>query len=343
MVSLTLEEIARKAGVSRSTVSRVINNQPDVSNEVRDRVMQVVEETGYHPHSAARSLASQHTNVIGLIIPRSVINFFTDPYFPRMIQAVAEACNRHDYTLSLYPFHTEDDERKLFPRITRSGMVDGIIIQATYAAPELFEQLHAGEVPYVVAGRPLNDPTCSYVDVDNAGGASAAVRHLIQLGYKRIAHIAGPLVSTEGLDRLEGYKQALSESGLSVCPEMIAEGDFTEMSGYTAAQRLLPLHPDALFIASDIMAIAAMRAIREANLTVPDDIAIVSYDDVPPAAQAIPSLTTVRQPIRSMGIKLVETLVDVIENGKNPPRRVLFGTELVVRESCGAIKVKSLV
>ena len=343
MVSLTLEEIARKAGVSRSTVSRVINNQPNVREEVRDRVMQVVEQTGYHPNIAARSLASQRTNVIGLVIPRSVLNFFTDPYFPRLTQGVAEACNRYDYTLSLFLFHTEEDEHKLFPRITRRGMVDGVIIQATYAAHELFEQLHAGDVPFVVAGRPLDDVQSSYVDVDNVAGALVAVRHLIHQNCKRIAHIAGPLVSTAGLDRLEGYKQALSESGLSINPDLIAEGDFSEISGYYCAQRLLPAHPDAIFVASDIMAIGAMRAIREARLAVPDDIAIVSFDDVPPAAQANPRLTTVRQPIRRMGIKLVETLVDIMENGMKPPRRVLFGTELVVRESCGAMKIKELV
>ena len=340
MVNLTLEEIAYKAGVSRSTVSRVINNQPNVRVEVRNRVMQVIEQTGYHPNIAARSLASQRTNLIGLVIPRSVLNFFTDPYFPRLTQGVAEACNRYDYTLSLFLFHTEDDERKLFPRITRRGMVDGVIIQATYAAHELFEQLRAGDVPYVVAGRPIEELQSSYVDVDNVAGGLVAVRHLIHQNRRRIAHITGPLVTTAGLDRLEGYKQALAESGLSADPDLIAEGDFSEISGYYCAQRLLARHPDALFIASDIMAIGATRAIREAGLIIPDDIAIVSFDDVPPAAQSNPRLTTVRQPIRRMGIKLVETLVDIMDNGPKPPRRVLFGTELVVRESCGAMKIK---
>lgn len=343
MVSLTLEEIARKAGVSRSTVSRVINNQPNVRDEVRDRVMRVVEQTGYHPNIAARSLASQRTNVIGLVIPRSVLNFFTDPYFPRLTQGVAEACNRYDYTLSLFLFHTEDDERKLFPRITRRGMVDGVIIQATYAAHELFEQLHAGDVPFVVAGRPIDDVQSSYVDVDNIAGSLVAVRHLIHQNCKRIAHISGPFVTTAGLDRLEGYKQALSESGFTIDKNLIMEGDFSEISGYYCTQRLLPSRPDAIFIASDIMAIGALRAIREARLTVPDDIAIVSFDDVPPATQANPRLTTVRQPIRRMGIKLVETLVDIMDNGGEPPRRVIFGTELVVRESCGAMKIHEVV
>lgn len=343
MVSLTLEEIARKAGVSRSTVSRVINNQPNVRDSVRNRVLQVVEQTGYIPNVAARSLASQRTNVIALVIPRSVQNFFTDPYFPRLTQGVAEACNRYNYTLSLFLFHTEDDERKLFPRITRHGMVDGVIIQATYAAHELFEQLESGGVPYVVAGRPIDYPQSSYVDVDNKSAALIAVRHIIHQDRTRIAHITGPLVSTAGLDRLEGYKQALLERGLLSDSNLIAEGDFTEISGYYCAQRILPHHPDAIFIASDTMAVGALRAIREARLSIPEDIAIVGFDDVPPAVQAVPRLTTIRQPIRRMGIKLVETLLDILDNGTTPPRRILLGTELVVRESCGAMKIREVV
>jgi LacI family transcriptional regulator len=346
MTSLTLEEIAKQAGVSRSTVSRVINRQPNVREQVRTRVLNIIQETGYQPNMAARSLASQHSNVIALVIPRSVQNFFTDPYFPRLTQGVAQACNQYDYTLSLFLFHTEDDERKLFPRITRKGMVDGIIIQATYASDELFEQLHQGDVPYVVAGRPTNDSQASFVDVDNITGTLVAVRHLIHQGRQRIGTIAGPLVTTAGLDRYEGYQQALRESSLSLDKNLIAEGDFSEISGYYCTQRMLPYHPDALFIASDTMAIGALRAIREAGLVVPDDIAIVSYDDLPPSSQSTPRLTTVRQPIRRMGIKLVEMLVDIIEierssaNTPHPPHRILFGTELVVRESCGALKLE---
>lgn len=343
MSSLTLEKIAEQAGVSRSTVSRVINNQPNVRAEVRERVLTIVKQTGYHPNVAARSLASQRSFVIALVIPRSVQNFFTDPYFPRLTQGVAQACNQYDYTLSLFLLHTEDDEKKLFPRITRKGMVDGVIIQATYAAQELFDQLHRGEVPFIVAGRPMDDHDASYVDVDNIAGSLMAVRHLTHQGRRRIATIAGPLVTTAGLDRLEGYKQALSEANFPVDDNLMVEGDFSEISGYYGAQRLLPYRPDAIFIASDTMAIGALRAIREARQVVPDDIAIVSYDDLQPAAQSNPRLTTIRQPIRRMGIKLVETLMDMIENGTQPPRRVLFGTELVVRESCGALRVKEVI
>ena len=331
--NMTLEDIAKLAGVSRSTVSRVINNHPNVSQSVRQHVWEVIQETGYHPNLAARSLASQRSNIIALVIPRSVSTFFSDPYFPRLTQGVAQACNESDLTLSLFIIHTEEDERKLFPRITRPGLVDGLIIQSTNANDELFEKLSENRVPYVVAGRPMNTSDASYVDVDNVAAAFSAVRHLVHLGRRRIGTVTGSLNTTVGLDRFQGYKRGLSESNLSFDKLLVAEGDFTEDSGYYCAQRLLPHKPDALFIASDIMALGGMRAIHEAGLKVPEDIAIVGFDDLPPATRSNPPLTTVRQPIRRLGIKLVETLSDVIENGPNPPRRVIFGTELVIRDS----------
>lgn len=333
---LTLEDIADMAGVSRSTVSRVINEHPAVSEAVRQRVWDIVNETGYRPHPAARSLASQRSNIIGLVIPRRVHTFFTDPYFSSLTEGVAQACNKHSYMLSLFLFYTEEDERRLFPFVSRPGIVDGIIIQSTHAADEMFQQLSQSDVPSIVAGRPMHVADFSYVDVDNVAGAHTAVRHLVHLGRQRIGSITGPLSTTAGLDRFEGYQNALSESRLPQDERLYIEGDFTESSGYYCAQRLMPFKPDAIFVASDIMAVGALRAIREAGLKVPQDIAIVGFDDLPPATRTSPPLTTIRQPIRRMGIELVEKLLDIILNGPQPPRRVIFGTELVIRESCGA-------
>jgi LacI family transcriptional regulator len=333
---LTLEDVGRLAGVSRSTVSRVINNHPRVSDEVRRRVWGVVEETGFRPHPAARSLASQRSNIIGFVIPRRVHTFFTDPYFPRLTEGIAQACNQHSYMLSLILFYTEEDERKLFPNISRPGLVDGLIIQSTHAADEIFEQLNRSPVPSIVAGRPMQVSDFSYVDVDNVAGAFTASRHLAHLGRRRIGTIMGPQDTTVGLDRFEGYRQALNESRLEFDERLCAEGDLSESSGYYCAQSLLAHKPDALFVASDIMAIGAMQAFHTAGVSVPQDIAIVAFDDLPPAKRANPPLTTIRQPIRRLGISLVNNLLDIIENGPLPPRRIIFETELVVRESCGA-------
>jgi len=336
MTHLTLEDIAKKAGVSRSTVSRVINDKPNVRSEVRQRVLQVIKETGYEPHAAARSLASHRSRLIGLVIPRTVHTVFSDPYFPRLTMGIAQACNQYDYTLSLFLLHTPDEERKLFARIARRGLLDGVIVQVGQMGDELICKLANTDMPFVVAGRPVNVPAASYVDVDNVAGSYNAVSHLIHLGYSRIGTITGPLNTTAGQDRYEGYRRAVDRRGLTLNDNLVAEGDYTETGAYYAMQRLLEQKPDAIFAASDAMALGALRAIREANLSVPGDIAVVSFDDLPPAVTANPPLTTMRQPVRRMGVKLMETLLDIIENGSRPPRRIIFDTELVIRGSCGS-------
>jgi LacI family transcriptional regulator len=337
MTNLTLQEIANRAGVSLSTVSRVINDHPNVSDKVRNRVMKIIEETGYQPHAAARSLASQRSRVIGLVIPRSVHTFFTDPYFSRLTQGVAQACNLHDYTLSLFLFHTVDDDRKLFPRVSRKGFLDGVIVQATPEGDAFIPQLSKGNIPFIVAGRPHWTEGVSYMDVDNVNGAYTAVAHLIHLGHRRIATITGPLSTSVAKDREVGYRKAMSDRGFSVNGDLIVESDFTENGGYNAAKRLLRQKPDAIFVASDTMTLGAMRALREAGLSIPRDIAIVGYDDLPPARYANPPLTTIRQPILRFGIKAVEALLDIIKNGNTPNRRIIFETELVIRASCGSL------
>jgi LacI family transcriptional regulator len=333
---LTLEDVARLSEVSRSTVSRVINNHPNVSQEVRQRVLKVIQETGYLPHLAARSLASQRSRILGLVFPRSVAAFFADPYFPRFTQGVAQACNQNDYTLSLFIFYSPEDERKLFPRISHRGHLDGVIVQATTANDPIFSTIRNGSIPCVFAGRAPNSKGFSFVDVDNETGAYTAVSHLLQLGRKRIATITGPLDQTAGMDRKQGYIKALQDRGRIVENELIASGDFSRISGYNAARALLPQSPDAIFVASDVMALGALQAIQEEGLKVPDDIAIVGFDDLPPARSSSPPLSTIRQPIMRLGVKAVEMLLDIIESGNQSPQRMIFDTELVIRESCGS-------
>jgi LacI family transcriptional regulator len=333
MDKLTLEQIAKLAGVSRSTVSRVINHHPNVKAEVRQRVMKVVTETGYHPNPAARSLASQRSGIIGLVIPRAVQSLFTDPYYPRLMQGVAQACNANDYTLSLFLFHTEDEEHKLYPRVLRTGMIDGLLVSASQIGDPLIPELIDNRVPFVMIGRPDDLPAVSFVNVDNAVGVYTATSHLARLGYKRIATITGPLNTTVGLDRRQGYLDALNDRSHSIDDRLIVEGDFTELGGYAAMQRLIPHQPDAVFIASDTMAFGALRALREAGLCVPRDIAIVGFDDLPTSSLTDPPLTTIRQPIRRLGAQAVETLIDILNNGPEPPRRITLSTELIIRAS----------
>jgi len=334
--NLTLEDIAKQAGVSRSTVSRVVNDDPNVSESVRSKVQEVIISTDYHPHAAARSLASHRSYMIGLVLPRTVSNFFTDPYFPRLTQGVAQACNQHNYTLGLFLLDTKEDENRILPRISHKGLLDGIILQTAMMDDRLIDRIVASDFPMVVAGRPFKSNGVSYIDVDNVAAAHGAVCHLIQLGYKHIGTITGRMTSTVGIDRKVGYLQAIADQGWDVDEALITEGDFTENGGYLAMKQLLPHNPDAIFAASDTMAIGAIRAVHESGLHVPEDIAFVGFDDLPIASLSDIKLTTIRQPIIQFGAKAVETLIDLVENGIKPFRRIIMDTDLVIRDSCGA-------
>ncbi len=335
---LTIRQIAKLAGVSRSSVSRVLNNHPNVSPETREQVQRVITETGYQPDPIARSLSSRRSHIIGLVIPLAIRSLFDDPFFPRLIQGISQGCNTCDYTLSLFLFHSREEEEKLFDGISRNHLLDGVIITATRTGDTLIPRLLESQVPVVVQGR-HEDPRVSYVDADNVTGAATAVTHLLRLGYQRISTITGPLDSTAAQDRKQGYLDSLRDRGQPVDEALIVSGDFTQAGGYEAMQRLLPRQPDAVFVASDTMAMGALQAIRGAGLTVPDDIALVGFDDLPHSTMVDPPLTTVRQPIQRMGALAVKTLIDILQNGLDLPRRLVLPTELVIRDSCGASEI----
>lgn len=337
MPNLTLEDIAKKCGVSRSTVSRVINDHPNVSDKVRKRVQKEIKNTGFRPHAAARALVSQRSWTVGLVLPRSVNSFFTDPYYPRLIQGIAQGCNQLKYTLGLYLITEAEDEEEIFPRLARRGSLDGILFQSDQIGDQLIDKLAQSGIPLVIIGRPFHNDNLSYIDIDNVSAAIMAVNHLVQLGYKRIGTITGPLNTTVGIDRKAGYVQALQDHGILVDEQLITEGDFTENKGYQGILQILPARPEAVFVASDQMAIGAIRALREKGLRVPEDVAIIGFDDLPLSNSIDLHLSTVHQPVYEFGIKAVEFLNDLIVTGTSPSRHIIMGTELVVRESCGAL------
>lgn len=339
LFDLTLEDIAKKAGVSRSTVSRVVNNHPNVSEDVRERVLNVIQNTGYQPNAAARTLASQRSWTIGLVIPNSVSFFFTDPYYLHLTKGIAQACNQFNYTLALFLVATKEDEEKIFARVAHKGFLDGVVVQSGHHGDQgIIGRIVDANLPLVIAGRPFRFDNVSFVDVNNIQAAHAAVSHLIRLGRKRIGTITGPVNSTVGIDRLEGYKTAITDGGLMIDKNLIIEGDFTEKGGYDAMKKLIPNKPDAIFAASDVMAIGALRATNEVNLKTPEDIAFVGFDDLPMSAFPSIQLTTIRQPVVQFGINAVETLIEMIESGNKEPRHIIMDTELIIRESCGASK-----
>ena len=332
---LTIRQIAKLAGVSRSTVSRVINDHPNVSPETREQVLRIVAETGFRPDPIARSLSSRRADIIGLVIPLAIQSLFEDPFFPRLMQGISLGCNRHDYTLSLFLLHTPEEEATLYRRISRRQFLDGVVVTAIRSEDPLIPQLLANRVPFVLHGR-HEDPRVSFVEVDNVTGAYTAVTHLVRLGRRRIALITGPSGSLAAEDRKRGYLKALIERRLPVDEGLIIHGDFTENSSHEAMQRLLAREPDAVFVASDSMALGALRALRQAGKRVPDEVAVVGFDDMPQAATADPPLTTIRQPIQRAGVLAVDMLIDILGNGAEPARRIILPTELVIRASCGS-------
>ncbi len=334
-MNLTLEDIGRLAGVSRSTVSRVINDQGSVSEDVRVRVREVIRSTGFSPNAAARSLVSNKSGVIGLVIPSRVRDLFEDPYFAKVIQGVSAASNNAGTTLSLFLFQTEAEEEHLYPRVVTSGLVDGVILTATRMGDPLLSRLASGSLPFVLIGRPETDGL-NYVDVDNYDGARQAATHLCELGRRRIGLLGAPTSTTAGLDRLSGFVDGLATCGVTLDPVLRADGDFSEESGYTAMQRLIPHLPDAVFAGSDTMAMGALRALRESGLKVPHDVALVGFDGSTAAETSIPPLTTIRQPVDATARRAVEILNSLITGDVSGPISETLSVELVVRESCGA-------
>ena len=334
-MSPTLVEIAKYAGVSRSTVSRVMNDHPNVDQETRARVLSVAESLNYQPNVAARSLAAGRTRILGLVIPTGVSTLFTDPYFPLLTQGITSTCNARDHSVMLWIGEPEY-ERRTIRQILQGGLIDGVILASALVDDPILEALITRGLPFVLIGRSLHDDSVSYVDVDNRSSSRDMVMYLSRLGYERIAAITGPHNMIAGADRLHGYLDGLRDRRVAHDPNLVVESDFTEEGGYMAVQRLLPYAPDAIFAASDAMAVGALRALREAGKRVPEDVAITGFDDIPLAARTDPPLTTIRQPIQRMGSLAAENLIDLISDPDAQPRRMILPTELVIRSSCGS-------
>ncbi|MGE5223371.1 MAG: LacI family DNA-binding transcriptional regulator [Omnitrophica WOR_2 bacterium] len=332
-VPLTLVDIARISGVSRSTVSRVINADPNVKERTRKKVQEVIQNLNFQPNMAARGLAAGSTRVIGLVIPVGVSSIFSDPYFPLVIQGVSSACNQLNYSIMLWLAEPKY-ERKTISQIIYNGLIDGVIVLSMLMEDPLIDRLSESNRPFIMIGRHPTNEKISYVDVDNRSGAYQGVSYAIRTGHRRVAFIGGPRNTISGLDRYQGYLDALQEHDLALIPELVTEGDYSDAGGYRAMKGLLPLHPDAVFTASDAMAFAAIRAIQEAGLHIPEDIAIIGFDDIPPAATSKPPLTTIQQPIMQTGKMAAEMLIDMIENPNPQTNHVVLPTELVIRSSC---------
>jgi LacI family transcriptional regulator len=331
-MSLTLEDIARMAGVSRSTVSRVLNGGTHVKEKTRQDVLRVVAQVDFQPNLAARGLAAGRTGVIGLVIPMGVGRIFSDPFFPLFIQGVTTACNARDASVMLW-LDEPEFERRTIRQVLYNGLLDGVIVASMMTDDPIVEALAERNLPFILIGRHPTRDDLSFVDVENRAGARRAALWLVDRGCKRIAAIHGPREMIAGLDRALGFEDALRDAGLALDPALMALGDFSLESGYLAMGRLLCAKPDGLFAASDAMALGALRRAQEAGLTIPRDLAVVGFDDIPAAAVSHPALSTMRQPIRLCGETAAEALLEKIASPGGAPRRILLPVEAVWRET----------
>ncbi|MFF1838474.1 LacI family DNA-binding transcriptional regulator [Streptomyces sp. NPDC058231] len=330
----TLEEVAARAGVGRGTASRVINGSPRVSAHTREAVEAAVAELGYVPNRAARALAGNRTDAIALVVPESESRFFAEPYFSDIVRGVGAALADTDMQLLLTLAGSDRERRRLAQYLT-AHRVDGVLLVSVHAddpLPDLLEQLG---MPAVMSGRRSASEPLAAVDSDNFEGARSAVDHLISRGRRSIATITGRLDVYGAQRRLDGYRKAVSVAGLGPDERLIAPADFTEEGGARAMRDLLARRPDvdAVFAASDVMAAGARQVLREAGRSVPDDVALVGFDDSAVARHMDPALTSVRQPIEEMGRVMTRVLLQEIagENGERP--QTVLPTELIVRDS----------
>jgi DNA-binding LacI/PurR family transcriptional regulator len=327
----TLEQVALRAGVSRATVSRVVNGSTTVAEPIREAVRRAVDELGYVPNQAARSLVTQRTDSIALILPETASRVFSgDQFFPGIIRGVSQELEAADKQLVLMMAGSAASHRRV-ERYVLARHVDGVLLASMHGVDPLPGALARMGTPVVCSGRPLGPDAVPFVDVDHVGGVRTAVRHLIATGRRRIATIAGPLDMVAGLDRLSGYREELAEAGL---PALVAGGDFTRESGYAAMRQLLVDDPDldAVFAASDLMAHGALRALRAAGRRVPEDVAVVGFDDIEMARYTDPPLSTVRQPILEIGRQIARQLLR-LAGGEEIDRQLILPTELVLRDT----------
>jgi LacI family transcriptional regulator, galactose operon repressor len=346
-MAVTIYEVAKKAGVGIGTVSRVLNNSSKISPETRDRVLKVIKTLSYQPHAMAQGLARKKSLIIAALVP-----FFTGHFYIELLKGIQQAVSPHKYDLILYSIEDSNNKDFYLKRVLQQRRVDGVVLASLPLSEPYAKEFHRRKLPLVLVD--MFHPEFDSITVNNQAGAHAAAQHLIRLGHRRLAMITGHLDCAPAQHRHRGFQKALNEAGIKLPGNLMISSDclpgevsiindgFNKDTGYLAMRQLLALNgkrPTGVFIASDIQALGAMRAVRESGLHIPDDIAIVGFDDIELAEYV--GLTTMRQPMFQMGMQAAERLLALIDTPNSPRQHRRIATELVIRESCGGNKKKN--
>lgn len=336
MSKVSLKALSEHLGLAEGTVSRAINDYPDIAKRTRERVKRAANELGYRPNSIARRLATGNAECVGYVLPwRS--GHLSDPFLAEMLDGLSEALSARHWDLTLAVSRSEEDELAIIRRLANSGRVSGLVISRTLADDPRIDTLRDMGIPFVSHGRTAKADTHAWFDIDNVAAFDEAVRHLAQLGHERIAHIRGPLDYNFVQSRLAGYRRGLAACALTRRDSYEVESDMSEEGGYAAMSALLMLDPTptAVVCVSDMVALGAMKALRERGLRPGRHVSVIGYDGLPIGKHTDPPLSTMAQPLQQAGKKIGDMLLAVIDGDDPANHHVLWKAKLVSRETDG--------
>ncbi|AZK45071.1 LacI family DNA-binding transcriptional regulator [Paenibacillus lentus] len=336
-MAVTIKDVARKAGVSPSTVSRVLSNHPRISTETSQKVKAIMEQLGYHPNIMAKSLVSKTTNSICIMLPKSAEELFSNYFFMELIRGIVTQASRLGYDVLISSGANEKEEVEGVSRLLNGRRVDGVILLYSRTNDPVVDFLHENNHPFVLIGRSDQYPDILSVDTDNVQASYDATKHLISLGHERIGFVSGPPELVVSKDRLKGYMQALADAGLESHPEWIVEGEFLQESGYRAMSFFmnLPNRPTALVLIDDVVAFGILRGLHELKYNVPEDLCLVSFNNIPLSELSTPPLSSIDIGIYNLGYTASQVLIQSIKNNQDASyqKRQIIPHRLMIRES----------
>jgi len=334
MLVTTIKDIAKVAGVSVTTVSRALNGYSDVNEKTREKIIAVSKQLNYSPNTLARSLVMNRSKTIGLLVSGITEQSEKDNFIVEVLRGLNQFFAETDYDLVLFSTNSVKQREKTYSQLCRERRVDGVILQGIKTDDPYLQEVVDSDIPCVLIDIPIESETVGYVTTDNVLGAKKAVKHLLELGHRNIAMVNGHEFAFVSQERLDGYKQALQERNIPYRTEWVINGAFEEKQAEHQVYQLLEMYPDitAIFCASDLMAIGAMKAVKKLGLSIPTQVSIIGYDDIILASYMIPSLTTIAQNIYEMGYEAGKMLIEILDN-KAESHKKLLETKLVVRES----------